>query len=397
MLAQDSDDLYMIEYARSKDGDADGRSGEVAYIVTNDMFRDHISAEGPAFGRWVKDHIISYSFVTDDEFVPNPVPMRRFNTAVRRAGATLMRERPHTAVPATVKPPAPPADTRVPVPRAAAAYGAGPPAPAVAHSNYVLSDSDEDDLTGDGPQATGAAGPAVPAHGSTAVFAPAQLAHRTMTTVVEPQLQPSQALTGVDLTTAVTACRVHVTGGHYIGGALPLHGIVPPAAAAVLALPRLPDNATVAEEVFRAAPQSLRAGSTGRGMAAMVRDMVPFAGQAMFLRGKEVLSPEQVGSLPQEYALAAFAAGAAKCLMGHWVNYVGRHSTVRRELLSRVIFRRVQGESPEGGLTPALLAATSTAVTKRRTEKWLLENSRSQGWLAKAEAAGVQAVQALGE
>ncbi|TMW60412.1 hypothetical protein Poli38472_000454 [Pythium oligandrum] len=65
--AQDSDDLYCIHYARRHD----------AFVVTNDLFRDHISdTEGPKSRQnelrtWLMAHRISYTWV-GDEFFANP-------------------------------------------------------------------------------------------------------------------------------------------------------------------------------------------------------------------------------------------------------------------------------------------------------------------------------------
>jgi len=63
---QDYDDSYCIRYAQSHGG----------YVVTNDMYRDHVSAIKDRQTRetqrnWTKSHLISYTFV-GDEFLPNP-------------------------------------------------------------------------------------------------------------------------------------------------------------------------------------------------------------------------------------------------------------------------------------------------------------------------------------
>ncbi|KAJ0402075.1 hypothetical protein ATCC90586_000260 [Pythium insidiosum] len=65
--AQDSDDIYCIHYARRHD----------AFVVTNDLFRDHISdMPGPRLRQqelreWIIAHRISYAWV-GDEFMPYP-------------------------------------------------------------------------------------------------------------------------------------------------------------------------------------------------------------------------------------------------------------------------------------------------------------------------------------
>ncbi|GLE04367.1 hypothetical protein PINS_up013297 [Pythium insidiosum] len=65
--AQDSDDIYCIHYARRHD----------AFVVTNDLFRDHISdMPGPRLRQqelreWIVAHRISYAWV-GDEFMPYP-------------------------------------------------------------------------------------------------------------------------------------------------------------------------------------------------------------------------------------------------------------------------------------------------------------------------------------
>ncbi|KAF1777379.1 Ribonuclease Zc3h12a-like, NYN domain [Phytophthora cactorum] len=64
---QDYDDSYSIQYAGLHNG----------YVVTNDLFRDHIvNMVGPrerkvAMRAWLRAHQISYSWVRN-EFLPNP-------------------------------------------------------------------------------------------------------------------------------------------------------------------------------------------------------------------------------------------------------------------------------------------------------------------------------------
>eukprot|EP00953_Heterococcus_sp_UTEX-ZZ885_P004749 3044-Heterococcus_DN1.PRE.3 len=66
--AYDSDDAYMISFARQHGG----------YLVTNDMLRDHVEsagsqdqAAGAALQTWVRAYRISYTFV-QDQFMPCP-------------------------------------------------------------------------------------------------------------------------------------------------------------------------------------------------------------------------------------------------------------------------------------------------------------------------------------
>ncbi|RLN57024.1 hypothetical protein BBJ29_001351 [Phytophthora kernoviae] len=65
--SQDYDDSYSIQYAGLHDG----------FVVTNDLFRDHIvNMVGPrerkvAMRAWLRAHQISYSWVRN-EFMPNP-------------------------------------------------------------------------------------------------------------------------------------------------------------------------------------------------------------------------------------------------------------------------------------------------------------------------------------
>ncbi|RLN94825.1 hypothetical protein BBJ28_00011157 [Nothophytophthora sp. Chile5] len=65
------DDFYVIDYAVKYDG----------FIVTNDMFRDHVSHKRQFHGKtlttsWVRSHCIDFTFV-GQEFMPNPRAMER--------------------------------------------------------------------------------------------------------------------------------------------------------------------------------------------------------------------------------------------------------------------------------------------------------------------------------
>eukprot|EP00644_Phytophthora_capsici_P017240 jgi/Phyca11/529754/estExt2_fgenesh1_pm.C_PHYCAscaffold_480069 len=67
--SQAHDDFYVIDYAVKYDG----------FIVTNDMFRDHVSNKRAFHGKrlttnWVRSHCIDFTFV-GDEFMPNPRAM----------------------------------------------------------------------------------------------------------------------------------------------------------------------------------------------------------------------------------------------------------------------------------------------------------------------------------
>lgn len=62
---QDYDDSYCITYAKQHDG----------YVITNDLFRDHIKKlngiEKENTKKWIKSYCISYTFV-GNEFLANP-------------------------------------------------------------------------------------------------------------------------------------------------------------------------------------------------------------------------------------------------------------------------------------------------------------------------------------
>lgn len=63
---QDYDDSYMLEYAKRHRG----------YIVSNDMYRDHLQKfknekQRERMRDWIKKHTISFTFI-QDEFLPNP-------------------------------------------------------------------------------------------------------------------------------------------------------------------------------------------------------------------------------------------------------------------------------------------------------------------------------------
>ncbi|KAL3661339.1 hypothetical protein V7S43_013543 [Phytophthora oleae] len=69
--SQAHDDFYVIDYAVKYDG----------FIVTNDMFRDHVSNKRAFHGKrlttnWVRSHCIDFTFV-GNEFMPNPRAMER--------------------------------------------------------------------------------------------------------------------------------------------------------------------------------------------------------------------------------------------------------------------------------------------------------------------------------
>ena len=59
---QDYDDSYCITYARHRSG----------YVVTNDMYRDHVKKietvkERDSLRKWIREHCISYTFVKVSE------------------------------------------------------------------------------------------------------------------------------------------------------------------------------------------------------------------------------------------------------------------------------------------------------------------------------------------
>ncbi|EEY65175.1 uncharacterized protein PITG_16378 [Phytophthora infestans T30-4] len=69
--SQAHDDFYVIDYAVKYNG----------FIVTNDMFRDHVSNKRIFHGKrltsnWVRSHCIDFTFV-GTEFMPNPRTMER--------------------------------------------------------------------------------------------------------------------------------------------------------------------------------------------------------------------------------------------------------------------------------------------------------------------------------
>ncbi|KAG6961961.1 hypothetical protein JG687_00007409 [Phytophthora cactorum] len=69
--SQAHDDFYVIDYAVKYNG----------FIVTNDMFRDHVSNKRTFHGKrltsnWVRSHCIDFTFV-GKEFMPNPRAMER--------------------------------------------------------------------------------------------------------------------------------------------------------------------------------------------------------------------------------------------------------------------------------------------------------------------------------
>ena len=92
--ARDDDDLYMITYAQSKN----------AKLVSNDLFRDYISSsEDSAAESWVKENVISYSFVID-EFFPNPKFSKYFENATTLDTPTPELEVEASPIPTEVVP-----------------------------------------------------------------------------------------------------------------------------------------------------------------------------------------------------------------------------------------------------------------------------------------------------
>ena len=81
---KDDDDLYMITYAQKKG----------LKLVSNDLFRDYIkNSEDSAAESWVKNNVISYSFVLD-EFFPNPKFTKFFGKSVSHIMQTDMPKEP---------------------------------------------------------------------------------------------------------------------------------------------------------------------------------------------------------------------------------------------------------------------------------------------------------------
>eukprot|EP00923_Selenidium_pygospionis_P028579 GHVN01051262.1.p1 GENE.GHVN01051262.1~~GHVN01051262.1.p1 ORF type:complete len:1758 (+),score=269.55 GHVN01051262.1:218-5491(+) len=62
--SQDYDDSYAIKYAQMHGG----------CVVSNDRFRDYVDrcADKKRATEWIKTHVISFTFMSEDEFVPNP-------------------------------------------------------------------------------------------------------------------------------------------------------------------------------------------------------------------------------------------------------------------------------------------------------------------------------------
>ncbi|CAI5739514.1 unnamed protein product [Peronospora destructor] len=99
--SQSHDDFYVIDYAVKYDG----------FIVTNDMFRDHVSNKRSFHGKkltsnWVRSHCIDFTFV-GTEFMPNPRAMERvftFQPSVIEltASAASLASTSTTALPNTI-------------------------------------------------------------------------------------------------------------------------------------------------------------------------------------------------------------------------------------------------------------------------------------------------------
>lgn len=433
-LCQDCDDLYIIEYARSKDGEAEGGAGQHAFIVTNDMFRDHIQRNGSDFGAWVKGHIVSYSFVTDAEFVPNPAAMRSVKSALSGAGRTS-----HTRASG----PAPPTGSRSAERGARLQERYGKPARSrgagtgLEVSTCILSDSDEggEDEDGDvvapGASTTAVAGPSVPAAppassfdlssggpgapdmqgavpstfqpsaavqalpGAAGTVAPISMSATTAGTSTAPPAHSPGSVSPAMLATTCSAYRKHVVDTHYIGGALPLFwapAAVVAAAQAVQRLPALPTDREVMRQVFEAAPARLKRSGRTRFTAAVVCDVAPIVGARMFNLAKTALQPRDVGELPPTYAQAAFAASATRCIMGRWLAYLGEHDTTRRQVFSYVTLHRLPQDAGDDPLSPAALEAAETALNERRVTREVFGLPRSDEWAEEARARGVREV-----
>ncbi|CAH0489475.1 unnamed protein product [Peronospora farinosa] len=98
--SQSHDDFYVIDYAVKYDG----------FIVTNDMFRDHVANKRSFHGKkltskWVRSHCIDFTFV-GTEFMPNPRAMERvfsFQPSVIEptASAPSLASTSTTALPST--------------------------------------------------------------------------------------------------------------------------------------------------------------------------------------------------------------------------------------------------------------------------------------------------------
>ena len=112
---QADDDKFIITYAADRGG----------YVVSNDMFRDHIAARPTAEERraaqaWVKAFVIPYTFVAGD-FVPDPPHMRDLmhrlfavTGATTAAAAVAAPGAPHAPTPAAALAPVPNATSAAP-------------------------------------------------------------------------------------------------------------------------------------------------------------------------------------------------------------------------------------------------------------------------------------------
>jgi len=252
---QDDDDLYVIEYARSKD-----TAASPAFVVSNDMYRDHMQSynSDAAFAEWLRSRLISYSFVADDDFMPNPGAMARLRQAAAPAGsisdapaASAYNQQYPAVAAAATSGHGSGAGPHVP---ATAATSAGPAAPRRAgrrrgtvQSSVHLPDSgveESDDEEDERGRSAGSRQGGASRHvlGSLEMspranrrdegHSAANSAPRTSFYVAHAAMVRGMALVTSSPTYAgevgplVMSHRLQLTNGHMLGGAMPLHNII---------------------------------------------------------------------------------------------------------------------------------------------------------------------------
>uniref|UniRef100_K3X641 RNase NYN domain-containing protein n=1 Tax=Globisporangium ultimum (strain ATCC 200006 / CBS 805.95 / DAOM BR144) TaxID=431595 RepID=K3X641_GLOUD len=100
--SQAHDDFYVIDYAVKYDG----------FIVTNDMFRDHVANKRTFHGKklsstWVKTHCIDFTFV-GKEFLPNSRAIERVHSYIPSVPASTTSASVSSPVAAIQQPPSKP-------------------------------------------------------------------------------------------------------------------------------------------------------------------------------------------------------------------------------------------------------------------------------------------------
>ncbi len=372
---QDNDDLYVIEYARSKDS-----AQEAAFIVSNDMYRDHMKSfnTDPSFAAWLKQRLISYSFVADDDFMPGPQAMQRMKEVLSSPGASGGGGA--SAAPAApASSAAPPLNQRYPAAGAGSGLGAGTQSPATTGSGLLRStailphsdveDSDDDDEEGGGASRRGAAsggsgthhagqarhvlGTLEMASSSAAPGPTGQLAAQS--SIFEQEHSAlvrgmsalmSHPTYAAEVGPAVVKQRIQLPCGQCLGGAAPLHSIImahwagltpariggsgpaaPPAgggggssgpavpgsSSAGPAVPSAPllTSEQVCERVMSHVPAALGEGSRARATAALVRDGVHALAGDMHALAQGAMAEAGLQGVASHPAAASVFAAAA--------------------------------------------------------------------------------------